>query len=131
MTWLKLPRRPSSVMPRMTPSPTSGRREAATLLFNAQRFRRFFHIMAHHVDIGGRGFRIRKRVGIERAADFAPVSAAMRWVRRGSAMFSKKTAATFSRLHGVDDVGDVAGAGFGFGGNALRRDEFEPVAGVK
>ena len=59
----------------------------------------------------------------------APVSARIRWISRGSLIFSRKTAGIFATLIWRDDPGDIAGAGLGIGGNAQRRDEFDAVGG--
>ena len=114
------------------PSPTSGRRQATALLSNAQRFCQLFYIMPDHLDIvRRRPFRIGQRVGVERAAD---LRAGLRGDALGEARIGdvlQKHRRDLFALHRVDDAGDVAGARLRLGGNALRRDEFQPVAGAK
>src|SRR6202022_4565834 len=107
---------------------TPGSREAPALI--RQRARQGPYIVPDHINVsGGFALFIRQAVGIERSADPGAALGRDPLHQPRIADIFKKNGWNFRSLDLADNPGNVARAGFGFGGNALWRDEFDAIGG--
>src|SRR6202022_71995 len=107
-------------------APAAGRAPALI----RQRARQRLYIVPDHINVsGGFALFIRQAVGIERSADHGAALGRYPLHQPWIADIFKKNGWDFRSLDLADNPGDVARAGFGFGGNALWRDEFDAIGG--